>query len=70
MLASASIALRRAIRRGILESCSVNPGAAQLSWGRRAAKAAIHKVSAWSSGPNMVLGQIKVIDKSNESTTC
>lgn len=32
------------------------------------AKAPIHMVSAWSSGQNMVLGQVKVADKSNEIT--
>lgn len=32
------------------------------------AKAPIHRVSAWSSGQNMVLGQVKVADKSNEIT--
>lgn len=30
------------------------------------AKAPIHMISAWSSGQNMVLGQLKVADKSNE----
>jgi predicted transposase YbfD/YdcC len=32
------------------------------------AKAPIHMVSAWSAGQNMVLGQVKVADKSNEIT--
>ena len=32
------------------------------------AKAPIHMVSAWSSGQNMVLGQVKVAKKSNEIT--
>ena len=32
------------------------------------AKAPIHMVSAWSSGQNMVLGQVKVAEKSNEIT--
>ena len=32
------------------------------------AKAPIHMVSAWSSGLNLVLGQIKVAEKSNEIT--
>ena len=32
------------------------------------AKAPIHMVSAWSSGQSMVLGQVKVADKSNEIT--
>lgn len=32
------------------------------------AKAAIHMVSAWCAGQNMVLGQVKVADKSNEIT--
>lgn len=32
------------------------------------AKAPIHMVSAWSCGQNMVLGQVKVADKSNEIT--
>lgn len=30
------------------------------------AKAPIHMISAWSSGQNLVLGQMKVADKSNE----
>lgn len=32
------------------------------------AKAPIHMVSAWSAGQNIVLGQVKVADKSNEIT--
>ena len=32
------------------------------------AKAPIHMVSAWSAGQNLVLGQVKVADKSNEIT--
>lgn len=32
------------------------------------AKAPIHMVSAWSAGQSMVLGQVKVADKSNEIT--
>jgi predicted transposase YbfD/YdcC len=32
------------------------------------AKAPIHMISAWSSGQNLVLGQIKVAEKSNEIT--
>ncbi len=32
------------------------------------AKAPIHMVSAWSAGQNMVLGQVKVANKSNEIT--
>lgn len=32
------------------------------------AKAPIHMISAWSSGQNIVLGQVKVADKTNEIT--
>src|SRR6476660_8237941 len=35
---------------------------------RAAAKAAIHMVSAWASSNRLVLGQVKVDDKSNEIT--
>ena len=36
------------------------------SFDRAAGKAAIHRVSAWASGHHLVLGQVKVDDKSNE----
>jgi predicted transposase YbfD/YdcC len=36
------------------------------SFDRAAGKAAIHMVSAWASGHHLVLGQVKVDDKSNE----
>ena len=36
--------------------------------GERGGKAIIHMVSAWSNANNMVLGQLKVNDKSNEIT--
>jgi len=35
---------------------------------RRSGKAAIHMVSAWASANQLVLGQVKVADKSNEIT--
>jgi predicted transposase YbfD/YdcC len=38
------------------------------SFDRAASKAAIHMVSAWSSTNRLVLGQVKVDDKSNEIT--
>jgi predicted transposase YbfD/YdcC len=38
------------------------------SFDRAAKKAAIHMVSAWASANRMVLGQVKVDDKSNEIT--
>jgi len=38
------------------------------SYQKSGSKAAIHMVSAWSAGQNMVLGQVKVADKSNEIT--
>ena len=38
------------------------------SFDRAAAKAAIHMVSAWASSNRLVLGQVKVDDKSNEIT--
>ena len=38
------------------------------SFDRAAAKAAIHMVSAWANSHRLVLGQVKVDDKSNEIT--
>src|SRR5262245_21966890 len=38
------------------------------SFDRAAAKAAIHMVSAWANSNRLVLGQVKVDDKSNEIT--
>jgi len=38
------------------------------SYQKGGSKAPIHMVSAWSAGQNLVLGQVKVADKSNEIT--
>lgn len=43
-------------------------GAARRSHNRSAGKAAIHMVSAWATDSHLVLGQLKVDDKSNEIT--
>jgi hypothetical protein len=38
------------------------------SLGKASKKAVIHMVSAWAQQNNLVLGQVKVDDKSNEIT--
>lgn len=50
------------------EIISIDGKTLRRSFDKAASKAAIHMVSAWSSANNLVLGQVKVDEKSNEIT--
>lgn len=50
------------------EVVSIDGKSARHSYDRGAGKGAIHMVSAWASENQLVLGQVKVADKSNEIT--
>lgn len=50
------------------ELVSVDGKTLRHSFDRAAAKAAIHMISAWAGANRLVLGQVKVDDKSNEIT--
>ena len=59
------VASRTGLDAGII---AIDGKTLRRSYQEGGAKAPIHMVSAWSSGQNMVLGQVKVADKSNEIT--
>lgn len=50
------------------EVISLDGKSARHSYDKGKGKGAIHMVSAWASGNQLVLGQVKVADKSNEIT--
>ena len=50
------------------EVVSLDGKSARHSYDKRSGKGAIHMVSAWASENQLVLGQVKVSDKSNEIT--
>lgn len=50
------------------EIVSIDGKTLKHSYDRRLGKSAIHMVSAWASSNRLVLGQVKVSDKSNEIT--
>ena len=50
------------------EVVSLDGKSARHSYDKGAGKGAIHMVSAWASENQLVLGQVKVVDKSNEIT--
>jgi hypothetical protein len=50
------------------ESVAMDGKTLRHSCDRAAAKAAIHMVSAWANSNRLVLGQVKVDDKSNAMT--
>lgn len=55
-------------RLSLGEVVSIDGKSARHSYDRSKGKGAIHMVSAWASENQMVLGQVKVADKSNEIT--
>ena len=58
-------------RRGVPDAVTdvaVDGKTLRRSLDRAASKAAIHRVSAWAKTHRLVLGQLKVEDKSNEIT--
>ena len=59
-------AARRALSGG--DSVALDGKTLRHSFDRAAAKAAIHMVSAWANCNHLVLGPVKVDDKSNEMT--
>jgi predicted transposase YbfD/YdcC len=50
------------------EVVSIDGKTVRRSYDKKSNKAAIHMVSAWANANNLVLGQVKVDDKSNEIT--
>ena len=50
------------------EVISLDGKSARRSYNQGAGKGAIHMVSAWASENQLILGQVKVADKSNEIT--
>ena len=50
------------------EVVSIDGKSARHSYDKSIGKGAIHMVSAWASDNQLVLGQVKVADKSNEIT--
>ena len=57
----------RRITRG--EVVAVDGKTLRRSFDRASSKAAIHRVSAWASKTELVLGQVKTDTKSNEITS-
>lgn len=64
--AAAFIAWVKALQEDIREIVAIDSKAPRRSFDRSRGRGAIHMISAWAGAQRLVLGQMKVADKSNE----